>query len=152
FACLSQYNMTRFLAALLLALTSQLLVSQTSPNPLTTSGAPQARQIERPQQPAARPVALGAVSASHQLPNGVEIASENGRLRITMLQNDVIRVRATRGSEFPQKSSYAVLPVPSGAQPAIAKPQVREAPDRIELSTESLQVRVDRPDSTISFL
>src|SRR5215813_270517 len=144
--------MTRSLAALLLACSSQLLVSQTSPNPLTTSGAPQARQVGRPPQPAAPPVALGAVSASHQLPNGVDIASENGRLQITVVQNDVIRVRATRGSEFSQRFSYAVLPVPAGAQPASAKPQVREAPDRIELSTGSLQVRVDRRDSTISFL
>ena len=144
--------MTQSLAAVLLACASQLLISQTSPNPLTSSGAPQARQVERPQQPAAPPVALGAVSASHQLPNGVEIASENGRLQVTVLQNDVIRVRATRGSDFPQKFSYAVLPVPAAAQAAAAKPQVREAPDRIELSTGSLQVRIDRRDSTISFL
>ncbi|HWY70629.1 MAG TPA: TIM-barrel domain-containing protein [Terriglobales bacterium] len=144
--------MTRSIAALLFACASPLVVSQTSPNPLTTSGAPQARQVERAQPPAAPPVTLGAVSASHQLPNGVEIASENGRLQITVLQNDVIRVRATRGSEFPQRYSYAVLAVPAGVQSAAAKAQVRDAPDRIELSTGSLQVRVDRRDSTISFL
>lgn len=144
--------MTRFLAALLLACASQVLVAQTAPGPLTTSGAPQARQVERPQRPAAPPVALGAVSASHQLPNGVEIASENGRLQITVLQDDVIRVRVTRGSEFPQKFSYAVLPVPAGAQPQAAKAQVREVADRIELTTRALQVHVDRRDSTVSFL
>ena len=141
--------MTRSIAAFLLAC-APFLLSQTSS--LNVSGAPQARQTERPLQPAAPPVVLGAVSASHQLPNGVEVASENGRLQITVLQDDVIRVRATRGSEFPQKYSYAVLPVPAGAQAATAKAQVREAADRIELTTQALQIQVDRRNSSVSFL
>src|SRR5204862_7044972 len=111
--CSSNYIIPRSIDAFHLA-SSPILHYQTSS--LNVSVAPQARQTERPLQPAAPPVVLGAVSASHQLPNGVEVASENGRLQITVLQDDVIRVRATRGSEFPQKYSYAVLPVPAGAQ------------------------------------
>ena len=144
--------MTQSIALLLLACASPLLICQTSPSPLNLSGVPQARQAERPAEPALPPVVLGAVSASHQLPNGIEVASENGRLQITVLQDDVIRVRATRGSEFPPKYSYAVLPVPQGASAGAAKVQLREAPDRIELTTGSLEVRVDRRNSTLSFV
>ena len=147
--------MIRLISAFLLACTSSLLIAQTTPGPLNTSGAPQARtQAESVKRPAAAPVVLGALRGSHPVPNGVEIECENGRMQITVLQDDVIRVRATRSTSFPQKYSYAVLPVPAGSQPSATTtaPRVQESTDAIEVSTGALQVRVDRRNSSLSVL
>ena len=126
--------------------------AQTSSNPLNVSGAPQARvQPPAAAEQAAVPVALGAVRAVHPIPKGIEIETENSRLQITALQDDVIRVRATRAAQFAPKYSYAVLPAPAGAaQTSTAKMQ--ESADAVGLDTGALRVRVDRRMSTVSFL
>src|SRR5690242_8842267 len=84
-----------------------VVYAQTSSNPLNVSGARQARVQPRIQESIAPPVALGSVRAAHPIAKGVEVESENGRLQITAPQDDVIRVRATRASEFAPKYSYA---------------------------------------------
>ncbi|HEU5231976.1 MAG TPA: DUF4968 domain-containing protein, partial [Terriglobales bacterium] len=97
------------------------------------------------------PVALGAIRAVHPVPNGLEIESENGRLQITALQDDVIRVRATRASQFAAKYSYAVLPTPAEVQQSFSA-KTQEIADAAELDTAALHIRVDRRSSTVSFL
>ncbi len=129
-----------------------VVYAQTSSNPLNVGQAPKASAQS---QPAAEnvpaPVALGAVRAVHPIAKGVEIDSENGRLQITALQDDVIRVRATRSGEFAPKYSYAVLPAPTGAQQT-STAKTQESADSVELDTAALRVRVDRRMSTVSFL
>ena len=75
-------------------------------------------------------------------------------MQITVLQDDVIRIRATRSREFSQKYSYAVLPVPAGSQRSVttSTSRVQETANAIELSTGALRVRMDRGSSTVSFL
>lgn len=141
--------MIRSLAAIVLAGAAPLSFSKI-PNPLNQDDPPQT-QAEASTTATATPVVLGAVRNFHAAAKGIEAQTENGRLEITALQDDVIRVRAVRGSEFPVKYSYAVLPAPAGSQNA-ASVRTQEAPDAIELDTSALRVRVDRQSSTVSFL
>jgi alpha-glucosidase len=133
---------------ILLAFSSSLLLAQTSSNPLTRSGIPQARAES---ESFTVPVVLGAIRGSHQIPKGIEVESQNGRLQITALQDDVIRVRATRAAEFPPKYSYAVLPAPEEQPGSTAKVQSDETATAVELTTSALRVHVDRRSSMVTF-
>src|SRR5689334_5379698 len=76
-------------------------------NPLNQSGAPQARaRAEAPSAGGMAPAVLGAVRNFHAVSKGIEIEAENGRLQITALEDNVIRVRAIHGSQFFLKNSY----------------------------------------------
>ena len=162
--------MNRLTALVVFACASSLIVAQTTSNPLTQSTVPQVKNAEqlRDEHPLPRrtqippivkrwlvitPVVLGGVKSTKPIPNGMEIETDTGRLQITALQDDVIRVRAIHGAEFPAKYSYAVLP--AGAEQSTAsvgKAQTQETSDAIQLITSALHVSVDRRDSTISFL
>src|SRR5437588_396014 len=142
--------MIRSLASFLLAFVSSLLVAQTAPNASRQSGPSQAPQVATNMSVTA-PVVLGAVRSFHPISKGIEVESENGRLQITALQDDVIRVRATRGSEFPAKYSYALLPSPAGSQSS-ATVKTQEESDAIAFDTAALRVRVDRRNSLVSFM
>src|SRR5579864_3674127 len=144
--------MNRFLGLLLLFGGCSHVNAQDGSSPLTQSGAPQARRQSEVSQPKVElPVVLGAVRAVQDVPAGMELQCENGRLEVTALQDDVIRVRATRAARFPAKYSYAVLPVPAGA-PQSVNAQVLQTPNAAELRTRGLRVRVDRQYSIISFV
>ena len=124
---------------------------------LNRSSAEQARPNQQPNaKGAAEHIELGSVRAFHAVPNGVEIRSENGSLRIDALEESIVRVRATRGAEFAPRHSYAVLPPASKTQenqnPSRSEPTAREAADSIEFDTPALHVRVDRANSAISIL
>jgi alpha-glucosidase len=124
------------------------MLAQTAPS---QSGPPEISPQSGANMQAAAPVVLGGVRSFHAVSKGIEVESANGRLQITALQDDVIRVRASRSAEFPAKYSYAVLPVPEGSQsPSTVKTQ--EGADTIELDTPALRVRVDRRNSLISFM
>ncbi|HKT25560.1 MAG TPA: hypothetical protein VJR04_13210, partial [Terriglobales bacterium] len=126
--------------------------AQTTSNPTNASGAAQAPvQSQAAQENVAPSIALGTVRATHPIANGLEIESENGRLQVTALQDDVIRVRATRANQFAARYSYAVLPTPAGAQPSFAA-KTQESADAVELDTAALRIRVDRRSSKVSFL
>ena len=143
-------TMFRFLFLFLLLGPRSPLLAQ-STNALTESGAPQARaQAEPPPSGPVAPVILGAVRNFHAAGKGMEIETENGRLQITALEDDVIRVRAVHGARFPVKYSYAVLPSPQSA-PGATSTRVQESPEAIELDTSDLRVRVNRRTSFISF-
>jgi alpha-glucosidase len=137
--------MIKLFAASLLACICSSLFSQI--DPLTRSGAPQARNETGAQQ-AEPPIVMGDVRNARALPNGVEVDSSSGKLQITALQEDVIRVRATRHAEFSKTYSYAVLPAPLGAAP-IVQPHVQLG-DPIALDTSALHIRISRQTSTIS--
>ena len=152
FRCLSRQNMKSLYAVLLLSCVALFLQAQDTPSPLTQSGAPQARRQGESSQPQVRiPAVLGAVRAVQDVPNGMELQCENGRLQVTALQDDVIRVRAIRDAQFPGKFSYAVLPVPPGAQSSVSA-KVQQTPTTVELLTAGLRVRVDRQYSIVTFV
>src|SRR5581483_11536556 len=55
-------------------------------------------------------VRLDRVTASHALPNGIEIRSGSALMQITALREDVLRVRVGPAGQFPEDASWAVLP------------------------------------------
>ncbi len=69
--------------------------------------------IENPAARAqARPtfVRLDRVTASHPIPNGVEIRSGAATLQISALRDDLLRVRVGPAGQLPEDASWAVLP------------------------------------------
>jgi alpha-glucosidase len=142
--------MTRSCASFVVCFSS-LLVAQTGPSVLTQSRPAQAPPQAGANISSASTVVLGGVRSFHPVSKGIEVETENGRVQITALQDDVIRVRATRTSEFPATYSYAVLPAPAGSQsPSTVKTQ--ETADGVELDTAALRVRIDRRNSLVSFM
>ena len=55
-------------------------------------------------------VRFDRVTASHQLPNGIEIRSGAAIMQITALRDDVVRVRVGPTGQLPEDASWAVLP------------------------------------------
>ena len=84
-------SLSAVFAVLLLAATSQLTINLNA------------------QQKAAF-VRLDRVTASHALPNGIEIRSGAAVMQITALRDDVLRVRVGPAGQLPEDASWAVLP------------------------------------------
>ena len=55
-------------------------------------------------------VRLDRVTASHALPNGIEIRSGAAVMQITALRDDVLRIRVGPAGQLPEDASWAVLP------------------------------------------
>ncbi len=55
-------------------------------------------------------VRLDRVTASHPLPNGIEVRSGTAAMQITALRDDVLRVRVGPAGQLPEDASWAVLP------------------------------------------
>jgi alpha-glucosidase len=141
-----------FLAVLLVCLPS-LLIAQPTPGPSTQNGAQQPTVSAQVSTRAMQlPVVLGAVRAFRAVARGMEVECENGRLQVTALQDDVIRMRAARATEFAAKFSYAVLPLPEGQAAPTGRAQTVETANAVELDTGALRVRVDRRNCMTSFL
>lgn len=123
---------------------------QTTESPLNRGGLPQARSTQADRAP--RHVELGAVRNFRAFAGGVEISTENGLLRITALEDSILRVRATRETQFLDRHSYGVLPAASKAPENPPQVSVSETGDALELATAALRVHVARADSAISIL
>ncbi|HXS76279.1 MAG TPA: DUF4968 domain-containing protein, partial [Terracidiphilus sp.] len=50
------------------------------------------------------------VTASHPLPNGIEIRSGTAIMQLTAIRDDVLRVRVGPAGQLPEDASWAVLP------------------------------------------
>ena len=57
-------------------------------------------------------ITLEAVTSSQPRRDGIDVKAGPASLRITALRDDIIRVRITLGSKFPEDASWAVLPGP----------------------------------------
>ena len=80
----------------------------------------------------AHPAAIHA----HPLPNGIEVSLKGVTLRVTALRDDILRVRATQGGDFPEDASWAVLPGPRAAS-------VMVTPEDTGFATKALRVSFD---------
>src|SRR5437667_8091648 len=75
---------------------------------------------------------LGNVSSVAMLPQGVELATETGRLRVVALSPNIVRVRNTQSVAFPPEHSFAVLPNAFPKPPTV---HVEQAADSITITT-----------------
>lgn len=107
---------------------------------LLTLGVSLAARAQTPASPQPR-VALESVTAAHPLRDGVEIESGPARLRITALRDDILRVRISPASTFPEDASWAVLQAPRTKSVDV---QPTEEAVAIGFRTSTLDVRVER--------
>lgn len=91
-----------------------------------------------PPQPS---VVLEAVTSSQPRQDGVDIQAGGASMRITALRDDVIRVRITPGTIFPEDASWAVL---AGARAKTVDVQPIQEAAAVGFRTASLDVRVER--------
>ena len=89
----------------------------------------------------AQTIALDRVDSFHSQPNGIEIASGAGTVRILALRDDVIRVTMTAAGALPEDASWAVLPKALEAR-AAATPE--QDSSTVGFDTRQLHVRVNR--------
>jgi alpha-glucosidase len=92
---------------------------------------------------------LGNVSAVKVLPQGVELTAGRGRVRVTALSPNVVRVRYAAQGEFPPDQSFAVLP---DAFPQAATVHVEQGLEAVTMSTGSMQVKISKSPLRIAFL
>jgi alpha-glucosidase len=92
--------------------------------------------------------AIGGVTAVKALPNGLELAAGTAGLQILALTPTVIRLLYTPDGTFPADHSFAVLP---NVFPKSPKTAVEQQKDSVILSTETLQITIDRSSMSVSF-
>src|SRR5438105_3592320 len=84
-----------------------------------------------------------------KLNNGVELAAGKARIRVTALTDTTIRVRIAPEGNFSTQESWAVVPE-AGNWSAAAR--VTDEPGRVEVSTASLRIRVEKSPPASIFL
>lgn len=89
---------------------------------------------------------LSRVQASTVLANGIEFRTAEAIVRITALDQDVLRFRYTRATQFPLDFSFAVV-----QQTGFVAPKVAPFSNNSEVgfNTEKLKVRVERSSARI---
>ncbi len=92
---------------------------------------------------------LGDLIRVEERGNQVEITAQRGKVRITAVAPDVVRVTYGPGGKLPPDRSFAVLP---GAFPAQVNFEVSKKASGVELRTDSLLVRVDKSPLRITVL
>jgi alpha-glucosidase len=98
---------------------------------------------------AAQWVPVGNAAAVRPLPNGVEVRTASATVRVTALNDNVIRVRAARGTKIPPDESWAVLPEAAWTSTNV---RVQDSRQAIEFATATVRVRIEKTPLRISFL
>ncbi len=86
-------------------------------------------------------VELDAVTGATPLENGIQIQAGEAQMRITALQDDIVRIRVAPGAQLPEDASWAVLPA---ARTASVRVQPVHDADAVGFRTAKLDVRVER--------
>ena len=92
---------------------------------------------------------LGNISSVTVLPQGVELVTATGRLRVTALSPNVLRIRNAQAGTFPPEHSFAVL---ADAFPTAPEVHVEQSADNVTLTTSALRVQIRKTPLQISFL
>src|SRR5205814_9730000 len=92
---------------------------------------------------------LPPIATVTNLTNAVELAAGKARIRVTALTDTTIRVRIAPEGNFSTQESWAVVPE-AGNWSAAAR--VTDEPGRVEVSTASLRIRVEKNPPAIIFL
>ncbi len=91
---------------------------------------------------------LGKVRQVNERADGLELVCQRGRVRVTVREPGIVRVRATRGKTFGPDFSYAV----AGANKAETQWSRRLGRSHIELRTGKLTIRIQKSPLRIAFL
>jgi alpha-glucosidase len=91
---------------------------------------------------------LEKVSGVKELSDGVELLSGKGLVRVTAINDSVVRVRVARDGKFPADHSWAVLPK-SSPSPAVKVSDSRQA---VEFSVTAGKIRVEKNPLRVTFL
>ena len=91
--------------------------------------------------------AQDAVTASKDLPDGVQYTVEGGTLRIQFWSEDVVRVTYAAAAELPALRSLAVI-----TSPATVRWKPQEDGQAFTLATPRMKVKVDKQTGTVCFL
>lgn len=83
------------------------------------------------------------------LPNGVELASGQARVRVVAVSESVIRVRLAPEGVFPKEQSWAVLPEALRSDVHV---KATQSTDAVEFATSRVRVRVMRSPLRVVFL
>jgi len=86
-------------------------------------------------------ITLEAVTGSQLRRDGIDVKAGPASLRITALRDDILRVRITLGSKFPEDASWAVLPGPRTKSVDV---QATQDATSVGFRTAALDVRVER--------
>ena len=86
-------------------------------------------------------VVLNHVTSFSNLPNGIDLRSDNARMQITALRDDVVRIRVSSGAQLAEDASWAVLKEARESRVAV-KPV--ENGDAVGFQTEAIRVSVSR--------
>lgn len=86
-------------------------------------------------------VELDVVTAATPLENGIQIQAGAAQMRITALQDDIVRIRVASGAQLPEDASWAVLPASRTA--SVHVQPVSDATS-VGFRTAKLDVRVER--------
>ena len=86
-------------------------------------------------------ITIEAVTSSQPRRDGIDVKAGPASLRITALRDDIIRVRMTLGSNFPEDASWAVLSGPRSKSVAV---QATQDAASVGFRTAALDVRVER--------
>lgn len=87
--------------------------------------------------------ALGALSESAPLPNGIQVTSDGAILEVRALRDDVIRVRVAANGTLPEDASWAVLPDAHQSSQHVTQDS---ASDAVGFHTAKLRVSIARKD------
>src|SRR4051812_13636430 len=92
---------------------------------------------------------LPAIGNVTKLNNGVELQAGKARIRVTALTDTVIRIRVAPDGNFSTQESWAVVPE---AKTWLAAVRLADESGRVEISTSSLRVRIQKNPPAIAIL
>src|SRR5438874_4674087 len=92
---------------------------------------------------------LPAIGNVTKLNNGVELQAGKARIRVAALTDTVIRIRMAPEGNFSTQESWAVVPE---AKTWSAAARLADEPGRVEISTSSLRVTIQKNPPAIAFL
>lgn len=88
-----------------------------------------------------------AFAQTATLPNGVALTTASGRLEVTALRDDVIRVRFGRDGRMPEDASWAVVPIAHGSSITVKELHTAET---IGFRTKSLTIEIAKTDGRLT--
>jgi alpha-D-xyloside xylohydrolase len=91
--------------------------------------------------------AMAAVTASKDLPDGVQFAVDGGTLRVQLFSDDIVRVSYANAAEVPAIKSLAVV-----VTPAASKWTRQDNAQAFTLVGPRMKVKVDKQTGVVSFL
>lgn len=90
---------------------------------------------------------IGDVKSYTQNDNVIEIQCTNAIVQITILTDDLFRIRMTTRQDFSADHSYVVLPIKKSATMLA----IEESADRIKISTPELSLVIQKSPSRLAF-